>query len=241
METDNSPKLTNATRLARQLRSALREHFESDQAYGGEPTGDGDWRQLPDPSRLDPVSPVPHIEIIVRELDGTLQQARSKPRISEAKLPPDEVWTFGSVIRKFPVRFIHAGFVEPLHRAPVVTRIPEIVVAFLLSIPGEKDILKRERHNQVGWHYHYLDHKKRRSNVVLCWDTQTAPAKGKEHPLYQEYHGDGRADFPARPDLWGRTKKQSMHRACAPDLGRWPISEFRCASRKAGIVWPPQA
>jgi hypothetical protein len=139
------------------------------------------------------------------------------------------------------MRNIHIGFIEPVLRVPIISRLPQTVIAFLLAIPGERDLLKREHHNQVGWHYHYLNFKKARSNLVLCWDTRAVGQKGTDHPLFQENHAEGRSDFKARPDTWGLTKKKSMHDACAPDLDRWPLSTFRCASAKANAVWPVSA
>jgi hypothetical protein len=158
--------------------------------------------------------------------------------LSKSQLPPDQFWSLGNRTIVFPVREMHKGFIEPVLRVPIIPRLPETVVAFLLAIPGERDLLKREHHNQVGWHYHYLNFRKDRSNLVLCWDTRAVRQSGKDHPLFQETHGEGHADFPARPDLWGTNKRKSMHNACAPDLDVWPLTTFRCASAKAGPVWP---
>lgn len=62
-----------------------------------------------------------------------------------------------------------------------------------------------------------------------------------KRPIFQENNGEGGNAFAARPDLWGNYKKQTMHEAAYPDLGRWPLNEFRCASNKSQPVWPPGA
>ena len=195
---------------------------------------------MPSPSSL-AQTPLQPFSEIVDSLDRTLAGAGYGMKSTKHDLPLGEFWTFGSVILNFPIRAIHGGFVEPLMRAPIIAHVPETVVAFLLEIPRERDLLDRERHNQVGWHYHYLDFKRARSDIVLCWDTHVVRQKGRDHPLFQETHGKGHAAFTARPDLWGPTKKKSMHYACAPDLDTWPLNDFRCASAKAGPVWPVSA
>lgn len=241
MNNGNNRGLTDALELVKRLRNTLAEHHNSEFTDRPEQRGESEWQPLPDASRFEPTPAMRHLERIIQGLAKPLADVGDSARLPEQVLPPDEYWTLGSVTRSFPIRGIHLGFLEPVHRVPVVSHIPETVVAYLLTIPGDRDLLKREHHNQVGWHYHYLDFNRRRSDVVLCWDTRAVYAKGKILPLFQESHGKGRSDFPARPDLWGDAKKQSMHQVCAPDLDRWPIGEFRCASGKAGPVWPLSA
>jgi hypothetical protein len=239
-ESANGHEMSSAVKLVKRLRNILVENLNSQADYEIDPIGDGTWEPLPEPSQVEPTGGMRHVVETVHELAEILKRAGYDIRSPETRLSLDERWTFGSVTRPFPIRSIHIGFVQPLYRAPVVRRIPETVVAYLLAIPGERDLLEREHHNQVGWHYHYLDFRKRRSNVILCWDTRMIPGKNNVRPLFQEFHGEGGARFAARPDLWGPTKKHAMHEACAPDLER-PISEFRCASNKAGPVWPLSA
>jgi len=232
--------IRGAANLVNRLRSELLEAQSSGFNRFAEPCGDGEWRPLPDPIHVERMLNPPISETL-GALQQLLKEAAYVPKTSKYQLPPDEFWTLGSMTHTFPIRTIHGGFVEPARRVPIVPRVPEDVVAFLLELPGERDFLERERHNQVGWHYHYLDFKQRRSNVVLCWDTRADRRIDKPHPLFQERQGEGHAEFPARPDLWGLTRKQSMHEICALDLCTWPLSTFRCASAKAGPVWPLSA
>ncbi len=156
-----------------------------------------------------------------------------------AEPPPLGEWEFfslGTVTLYGELRQIHAGFVQPILRLPVTTRLPDRVIAFLTRIPGDNDWLKGENHSNLGFHYHYLNAKKERSDVALCWDTR-AEVK-TPHPLFQEKHGESRSKFSGRPDLWGITKRQSIHEACARDLKRWTLDKFRMACDKAGPVWP---
>ena len=129
-------------------------------------------------------------------------------------------------------RPIWRGFLEPVFRIPLVPTSTR-VLAYLISLP-DNDFLERENHGW-GWHYHYVTEKEKRTDVVLCWDTLApAPTAPDVRGLFQEKHGQG---VRARPDLWGDTKRQSMHDACKPDLRR-DISEFRHPTDKASAVWP---
>jgi hypothetical protein len=229
--------MRHARELASWLRSVLLELQSRELSQFDEPIGEGVWQPLPKIVPLEVKVLQPFGEII-ESLDHALTEAGYGDEPTKYRLTPDEFWTLGSRTKLFPIRSIHIGFIEPVLRAPIVPRLSETVVAFLLAIPGERDLLKREHHNQVGWHYHYLDFKRARSNLVLCWDTRAVRQTGQDHPLFQETHGEGHSDFPARPDLWGITKKKSMHDACTPDLDSWPLSTFRCASNKSGPVWP---
>lgn len=110
------------------------------------------------------------------------------------------------------------------------------VVAFLSKITGSDEWLKRENHDNLGYHYHYLNAKKDRSDVALSWDIRAHPQT--PHPLFQEKHAESRSKFAGRPDLWGNTKRQSIHEACEKDLKQWTLDKFRMACDKAGPVWP---
>jgi hypothetical protein len=237
MTSGEDHRMRHAGELANWLRSALSEHQGSGFSQSEEPIGEGVWRPLPK-IVLSEVKPLQPFGDIIESLDRTLTEAGYRNESTKYRLASDEFWTLGNRTISFPIRSIHVGFVEPVLRIPIISRLSEPVVAFLLAIPGERDLLKREHHDHVGWHYHYLDFRKARSNVVLCWDTRAVRRSGQDHPLFQETHGEGHADFSARPDLWGITKKESMHKACAPDLDTWPLGAFRCASNKAGPVWP---
>jgi hypothetical protein len=236
--------MNRAGEAADRLLSALRQvrHTESNRL--GEPRGSGEWQPLPNPFVLDGTSTsnVGSARRIVDELAQILDKAGYQMRPPEPEYVYGETWSLGSItLATAPVRPIHLGYIEPALRIRVVEYVPDNVVAFLLEIPGGRDFLEREQHGPIGWHYHYLDSKRARSNIVLCWDTRVPHQKGTAHPLFQESHGEGHAEFTARPDLWGTTKKQSMHRVCTPDLGKWPLNTFRCASAKAQPVWPQNA
>jgi hypothetical protein len=182
----------------------------------------GDWRGLG-----------PLVET-ADALDRALEQAGF-----DAAPPPVGAWdlfSLGTVTLYGKPRQIHAGFVQPVLRLPIVTRLPDRVIAFLTRIPGEDGCLEGENHSNLGYHYHYLNAKKERSDVALCWDTRADPQT--PHPLFQEKHGESHSRFSGRPDLWGKTKRQSIHGACAKDLKRWTLDKFRRACDKAGPVWP---
>lgn len=210
----------------------------------GDPADPSDHREiglLPDIPESEDDPRVQHLGKLIDVLDHTLSDAGYVMVRSEHQLVPTESSTLGSKVTTFPIRTILRGFIEPVLRAPLITRVPAQVIAFLLQIPGWNELLEREHHDHIVFHYHYLDSKKRRSDVVLCWDTRATTKNGQSHPLFWESHGSGKARFNARPDLWGHDKRLSMHDTCAPDLKRWCLSAFRCASNKAEAVWPLSA
>lgn len=189
------------------------------------------------------------------ELLGTLEkELRQSPSSSVAR-PPEGDWVLGSMsFADFPLP-IHGGFVTPKLRVPIIETVPPLATAFLMTLP-DGFILKPEIHGaNWGWHYHYLDRKQRRSDHLLSWDTRTLPKEAtaakpekvpramRGQPLFGEEHAEKDAEFAARPDLWGATKKQTMHTACSEHLARRgnKLDEFRCASSKAFAVWPMSA
>ncbi|WP_037469912.1 hypothetical protein [Sinorhizobium fredii] len=202
--------------------------------------GDGEWRDLPtEPPNLGPIRE--DVSRIVKELDDTLRENNWRPEQPPLPYPDAGRWTLGSLEQRAPARKIHHGFLEPIRRFPVVERVPALVIAFLARIPGWDDYVKRETHPGVGWHYHYLVDPRKRSDALLAWDTRWLRPLAFPtalHPFFGEKHGEGKADVRAKPWLWGDKKKKSMYEVCAPDLLKWKIDEFRCASSHADPVWP---
>jgi hypothetical protein len=203
--------------------------------------------EVEDPTHRRAQSTVEELDALLKDMSFEVAVSRSHTLLPDSSrphgLPPHleagEFWSLGSIDFHHDLREIHAGFVEPILRFPTKP-LPERLVAFLFEIPGDKDFLTRERHDHFGWHYHYLDHKERRSNIILCWDTRIATPL-RLHPLFCETHAEGTRDFVGRPDLWGLTKRSSMHGACSHDLGKWPLNEFKTPGRKAMAVWPLNA
>lgn len=174
-----------------------------------------------------------------------LDEEQWDPDVSAIPESARNTWTFGTAVtfRGTP-KSILRGFLQPVQLEPLVRRLPDRVALFLITLDGADDYLDRESHG-MGKHYHYLDWREQRSNVVLCWDTRWRAPDPQTRPptlrgLFVEAHGEkSNADFVARPDLWGARKRASMHEACLPDLAKWPIEEFRCAANKSEIVHPP--
>lgn len=201
----------------------------------------------PDPSDMKAQLPIDEMERSPFHSHGEALVGRLFAVLSEDGWAPDhvveevlagKVWSFGRVLETAALRPIRNGSLEPKRIVPLVLKVLELVVHFLITLPGGKDFLESERHGPVGWHYHYLDKRKRGSDVILCWDTRWTPIRPRQlRPLFQEQHGAGKAHFQAWPDLWADPKGQSMHVACAPDLKTRPINQFRCAAKKAKAVW----
>ena len=138
-------------------------------------------------------------------------------------------------------REILRGFVVPVREVPIVVEITSRMLAFI-NIAGEKDML--DRHLDQGIHYHYALANRTHTTTMICWDTRwkrdtSQKPSNDVRPIFHELHGLGAKQKHARPDLWGRAKRESIWNACEPDLRTWPdIKAFRCASNNASPVWP---
>lgn len=184
-----------------------------------------------------------------KEMIGSLQEALEDtgwdPDVSDIPQTERDQWTFGTAINfRGGPKPILRGFIQPLRREPVLRRVPDRVALYLITLDGGEDYLDRETHG-MGKHYHYLNWRKERSNVILSWDTRWKEPNPQTKPptlraLFVEPHGEkSNADFVARPDLWGFKKRATMYEACAPDLAKWSIGEFKCAANESEIVHPP--
>ena len=84
----------------------------------------------------------------LEELDALLEGMRFDVRTPP--LEEGEFWSLGGTYFHRDLRPIHVGFVEPVLRLPIIEPLSERVVGFLLQIPGDKDLLKREHHDHFG-------------------------------------------------------------------------------------------
>lgn len=230
-------RVQEAMRLAARLRATVGEIRRNEAPHEHDVRADpaGPWlSEISDGSEAQASQGVRSVIDDIETLDGILQQAgfnEGPPQIGDG-----DFFSLGTIGAYGGLREIHRGFVQPVLRLPVATRIPDRVVAFLVKISGDDEWLDRENHSNLGYHYHYLNAKRQRSAVVICWDTRATPQV--PHPLFQEKHGEAHSQFSGRPDLWGEAKRTSIHEACAPDLKRWSLDKFRMASNTAGPVWP---
>lgn len=186
-------------------------------------------------------------EKMIEELRKALRVNKWAPDLSDIPLSERDRWSFGeAMIFRATEREILRGTLVPTRKIPILRRIPDDIALYLITIDKGESFLDRENHN-MGWHYHYKNWRKDRSNVILSWDTRwEAPDPKTIRPtprgLFVEPHGEKtNADFIARPDLWGPRKRMLMYEACRPDLRRWPIGNFKCASDNSDVVYPPDA
>ena len=175
------------------------------------------------------------LSCLVQELDQVLFDAKFP--IESEELNEGIIFNIGRVDLVMECRDVHAGYTEVVFRRNFVRSLPPRVVNFLIQIPKCRNVLEREHHDSIGWHYHYLDHKKRRSDLVLCWDKNVCSESGVR-PLMGERHAESKARFQARLDLWGHTKRKSVFDSCEPDLSKWSLDTFRSPGGKAEAVWP---
>lgn len=122
--------------------------------------------------------------------------------------------------------FTHFAWVEE-ERTPLLFR--------LITIAGQKCGIERENHGSWGYHYHYLDHKGRRSDVIFSF----SPSDTSKPPqLWWERHGEGKAAFSPDVPAWGTPKRTSIHKACDLDLAKRKLADYKRPSREACVLWP---
>lgn len=146
-------------------------------------------------------------------------------------------WFFGMEAEVMAPRDVLRGFIVPVREVPTLPL--TLKVFALLTIHGSKDLL--DRHFDHGIHYHYALPNNLHTTTMICWDTRWFPDPKRPEVtrgLFHELHGLGTKPRRAKPELWGEEKRASIRAACEPDLRKWAISEFRCASNGAKPVWP---
>lgn len=186
-------------------------------------------------------------EEMLADLRQALADSHWKPDAPADHDGERDRWTFGTAMTlRAPMREIHAGFLAPIRRIPMLTRVPEQVVLYLITVDRGEDYLENETHSGVGWHYHYLDWRKDRSDVILCWDTRWEEPDPQSDPpsrrgLFVEKHAEKGKPFRAKPWLWGDRKRKTMYEVCSADLAERHIDQYRCAANKAEPVYPSGA
>lgn len=181
---------------------------------------------------------------LLRDLEIALAEENWQPQPPELELAVGQEWHFGQredLIAR-PVRILR-GYIQPVKSRPLLLSVSLKVVCFLMTVERGKDYLLRESGGGIGWHYHYLDWKKRRSDVVVCWDTRWTDDPNKKslkggRGLFVEPHAVRWAEFTARRDRWGDEKRAIMYLVCSDDLKTRDISEYRCASNNSEAVYP---
>jgi hypothetical protein len=175
----------------------------------------------------------------VEEFDAVLPEMEIDKEVARKFNAGD--WCLGRELEVLAPRKILRGFLVPVRDVPTDVRVTLKVFAYL-TINNSKDLL--DRHLPQGIHYHYALADKRHTTTVICWDTRwmTPPMSSQQvRPLFHELHAEGAKSASARPERWGDKKRKSICDACEPDLSKWPIDEFRCASNGSSPVWPTSA
>jgi len=135
---------------------------------------------------------------------------------------------------------IHLGFLDRYLVYPASPPMDDLLLKLLVKIPGIDDLLISEKHDVFGWHYHYCDRDKRRSDTIMSFDRrrENSPSTSAPVPLCWELHGVNKAKFKAKPWKWAETKRGSIYAACARDLAIRPPLFFKPPSQEAKDVWP---
>lgn len=171
----------------------------------------------------------------LKEIDDRIPLDFASNIPSDFTIGDNEVFCFGTVQRPLEQKPILRGFAEAVKDEPVGSTQSRKLAFCLLSIPGLKEKLCRENHDHFGYHYHYLDKDKRRSDTILTFGNPQANTK--DVTLFFEKHAIKKADFPAKMDTWGNKKRISTYETCAPDLRKWSLNEFKQPSKDASPLW----
>lgn len=125
-------------------------------------------------------------------------------------IPQGKFWSFGAETIRGPLIPFLRGELEPVRRVVIAPNLPETIVLFFLSIPGLRDLLVRERHGHWGYHYHYLDSQRRRSDTLLTFEQQLRklPCGQQAKVLTWERHSE-KSHFSARAASWGEKKERA--------------------------------
>lgn len=151
----------------------------------------------------------------------------------------DDRWSLGTEEIRGPLITFLRGKLEPIRRVVVAPDLPDKVLALFLTIPGLKELLKREIHGHWGYHYHYLDAKERRSDTLLTFDRQlkALPNGQQVKVVTWERHSETN-HFAARAAIWGAKKRQSVHEACVGDSAKRNLNDFKKPAKDAEALWP---
>lgn len=148
-------------------------------------------------------------------------------------------WSLGAESIRGPLIPILRGELEPVRRVVVAPNLPVQIVLFFLSIPRIRDLLVRERHGPWGYHYHYLDSNRRRSDTLLTFEQQLRKLPGGQQAkvLTWERHSE-KSHFSARAASWGAKKRESVYQSCVGDSAKRSLSDFKTPGKDAEVVWP---
>lgn len=181
---------------------------------------------------------------VIHGLNRALDAKRDLKEQADRALPTGMPQQGFAPIRVFAGRkLIHLGSVDRYFVFPALPP-PTTTLAYAINkIAGTDDLLVREQHDIFGWHYHYCDHQKRRSDVLMSFDRKRLePGKAmrmqKFVPLCWELHGVNKAQFKAKPWNWKDRKRESVYAACIPDLAIKPDLTYKPPSKEAQDVWP---
>ncbi|MDK3075796.1 hypothetical protein QO034_22330 [Sedimentitalea sp. JM2-8] len=181
------------------------------------------------------------IDDLVGDLQSAIEQDDLDLSARQKNFPAiyDDRWSLGTEELRGPLMPFLRGNLEPIRSVVVAPDLPEGVFALFLSIPGLKELLKREIHGHWGYHYHYLDAKERRSDTLLTFDRQlkTLPGGQQVKVVTWERHGET-SHFAARAATWGAKKRESVYEACLGDSAKRNLNDFKKPAKDAEALWP---
>ncbi len=172
------------------------------------------------------------IAVVIRRFD---QQLRDAEGVNTIEPRYRRKLDFGQIFLERDEFPIVRGSLRLVQCRPVISNISEITVRFLQSI-DKRHVVIRENHGGWGYHFHYCNAKKKRSDTVLSFRDKLN--KHGDKVIFHEVHAEGKSAFHARVDLWGRKKKESAYSACLSGVGRFTLADFKKPGASAETLWP---
>ncbi|SMQ85899.1 hypothetical protein SAMN06295905_3194 [Devosia lucknowensis] len=228
-------------RLVAEIRSRIRQLRRSSLERVWRVIESGEWASIDNDMPSDIERPPDRtLSRLLDQLDGLATDPSIDDEIAERYHAGD--WALDAEYQVMRPRKILRGYAVPVRLMPI--RTPVTLRAFAFITVDDDSFL--DRHLFQGIHYHYCLADKRHTTTMVCWDTRWVSPLAKNapkevRPLFHELHAEGAKSVRARPERWNDEKRQSIRNACAPDLGTYAISDFRCASNDAEPVWPRTA
>ena len=172
------------------------------------------------------------IDIVTQSLNQQLSYAEgvsSHERRDSSSLDLGEIFLERE---EFP---IVRGSLRLVQHRPIISSVSVITAQFLQRV-DKRHVVIRENHGDWGYHFHYCDAKKKRSDTIFSFREKLN--KNGNKVVFHEGHAEGKSAFHARVDLWGRKKKESAYSACLIGVGKFTLADFKKPGASAETLWP---
>jgi len=197
------------------------------------PTGEGSLQIIiPNHFYEDASGLLRKIEIVSQRINQQLSDAEG---VSPLERRDSKSLDLGEIFLERAEFPIVRGSLRLVQCRPIISNIPDRTAYFLQRV-DKKHVVIRENHGGWGYHFHYCNAKKKRSDTILSFREKLNKHGNKV--VFHEGHAEGKSAFHARVDLWGRKKKESAYSACLSGVGKFKLTDFKKPGASVGTLWP---